>query len=112
MLSPTQPLYRINTRDIVNFRRFQVGFIFQFHNLSLIHNAIENVIFSSVPKEIRRIHAEELIKDVSLEDRANHRPDELSGGERQRIAVATAFANNPSLILADEPTSELDQENT
>ena len=116
MLSPTQPLYRINTRDIVNFRRFQVGFIFQFHNLSPIHNAIENVelpmIFAGVPKEVRRKRAEELIKDVGLEDRANHRPDELSGGERQRIAVATAFANNPSLILADEPTGELDQENT
>ncbi len=114
--APTTPMYRRNLHDAVDYRRNKVGFIFQFHNLSPVHTAVENIelpmIFAGVPRQVRKKRAQELITDVGLSERADHRPDELSGGERQRIAVATAFANNPSLILADEPTGELDQENT
>ena len=111
------PAYKTaNPPDKVQYRRNHVGFIFQFHNLSPVHNAVENIelpmIFSGVPREVRKKKALELLTDVGLEDRAEHRPDELSGGERQRVAVATAFANSPSLILADEPTGELDEENS
>ncbi|NHJ02500.1 MAG: ABC transporter ATP-binding protein [Candidatus Heimdallarchaeota archaeon] len=98
------------------YRQKSVGFIFQLHNLSPIHTALENVelplIFASVPREVRKKRAKELLEQVGLANRITHRPDALSGGERQRVAVATAFANNPSLILADEPTGELDSENS
>lgn len=114
--APNTPVYRRNLKDAVDYRRNRVGFIFQFHNLSPVHSAVENIelpmIFAGVQREVRKQRAHQLLNDVGLSERADHRPDELSGGERQRIAVATAFANNPSLILADEPTGELDQENT
>ena len=114
--APSGPFYSRNVTDLVSYRRKNVGFIFQFHNLSPVHNAVENIelpmIFSGVPREVRKKRALELLHDVGLSERADHKPDQLSGGERQRVAVATAFANNPPLILADEPTGELDQENT
>lgn len=98
------------------FRRKTVGFIFQMHNLSPIHTAQENVelplIFAGVSREVRKQRAKELLENVGLSDRTTHRPDALSGGERQRVAVATAFANKPKLILADEPTGELDYKNS
>lgn len=106
--------FKQNRRDIINYRRNNVGFIFQFHNLSPVHTAIENVelpmVFAGIQKEVRIKRAKELLEEVGLSDRINHKPDQLSGGEKQRVAVATAFANNPSLILADEPTGELDHE--
>jgi putative ABC transport system ATP-binding protein len=99
-----------------DYRRKTVGFIFQLHNLSPIHNAQENVelpmIFAGVPREVRKQRAAELISNIGLSDRATHRPDALSGGERQRVAVTAAFANKPKLILADEPTGELDHTNS
>lgn len=98
------------------YRRNNIGFIFQLHNLSPIHNAQENVelplIFAGIPRETRKNRAKELLNNVGLSERASHRPDSLSGGERQRVAVAAAFANKPKLILADEPTGELDFENS
>jgi putative ABC transport system ATP-binding protein len=118
MMSQNTPIFRniFNSDELTNYRRYNVGFIFQFHNLSPVHTALENVelpmIFTRVPKAERKKRAIELLEEVGLGKRASHRPDELSGGERQRVAVATAFANNPSLILADEPTGELDQENS
>jgi putative ABC transport system ATP-binding protein len=99
-----------------DFRRKTIGFIFQLHNLSPIHTAQENVelplIFAGVSRKIRKQRAMELLENVGLSDRATHRPDALSGGERQRVAVAAAFANKPKLILADEPTGELDYKNS
>jgi len=99
-----------------DFRRRTVGFIFQLHNLSPIHTAQENVelplIFAGVSREVRIQRTMELLENVGLSDRATHRPDALSGGERQRVAVAAAFANKPKLILADEPTGELDYKNS
>ena len=114
--APQTPIYKKLSQEIFNYRRNFVGFIYQFHNLSPVHSAIENIelpmIISGIAKETRKKRAKELLTEVGLENRADHKPDELSGGERQRVAFATAFANNPPLILADEPTGELDQENT
>ena len=98
--------------DLVKYRRNQVGFVFQFFNLVPTLTAEENVQLpmrlagkSSSDREAR---TKELLKLIDLEKRGVHRPDELSGGEQQRIALATALANDPPLILADEPTGELD----
>lgn len=108
--------FGINPGMHTDFRRTTVGFVFQLHNLSPVHNAVENIelpmIFAGVPREERKKHSHELLDNVGMTDRANHRLDALSGGERQRIAVAAAFANKPPVILADEPTGELDRENT
>ncbi|MFW9993269.1 MAG: ABC transporter ATP-binding protein [Candidatus Odinarchaeota archaeon] len=113
-MTPRRFSYRATPHT--QFRREKVGFIFQLHNLSPIHNALENVelpmIFAGVPREARKGRALELLEYVGLSDRASHRTDALSGGERQRVAVAAAFANQPDLILADEPTGELDRDGT
>ena len=107
---------RLRSPPHTEYRRATVGFIFQLHNLSPIHTAQENVelpmIFAGIPREARIKKSKGLIEDVGLAGRAAHRPDSLSGGERQRVAVAVAFANDPKLVLADEPTGELDEENS
>jgi putative ABC transport system ATP-binding protein len=94
-------------------RRNQVGFIFQAFNLISSMPALENVAFpmrfSGVPGEKRRAHAANLLRQVGLEDRAYHKPGELSGGQQQRVAIARALVNDPPLILADEPTGNLDR---
>jgi len=99
-------------KKLVEYRRRKVGFVFQFFNLVPTLTALENVelpmVLAGIPREQRKSRAIELLRLVGLEGRANHRPSELSGGEQQRVAIAAALANDPPLILADEPTGELD----
>jgi putative ABC transport system ATP-binding protein len=98
--------------QLTEYRLRKIGFVFQFYNLIPTLSAQENVelpmSLAKVPKTERESRAFELLKEVGLEGRASHMPDELSGGEQQRVAVARAFANGPSVILADEPTGDLD----
>ncbi|PIU59396.1 macrolide ABC transporter ATP-binding protein [Candidatus Bathyarchaeota archaeon CG07_land_8_20_14_0_80_47_9] len=106
---------RLGESQITRFRLEKIGFIFQFHNLFPTLTAFENIelplILSKKPKETREKRVSDLLEIVGMKERADHKPDELSGGEQQRIAIARALTNNPTLILADEPTGDLDSEN-
>ncbi len=101
-------------RELTEIRRKSVGFIFQFYNLLPVLTALENVelpmLIAGKPKAERHERAIDLLQKVDLLDRKDHKPDELSGGERQRVAIARALANNPLILLADEPTGDLDTE--
>jgi putative ABC transport system ATP-binding protein len=103
-----------NEKELTEIRRKSVGFIFQFYNLLPVLTAFENIelpmLIAGVPKEERQKRAFELLEKVDLIERRDHKPDELSGGERQRVAIARSLANNPSILLADEPTGDLDTE--
>jgi putative ABC transport system ATP-binding protein len=98
--------------ELAYHRRFHVGMIFQSFNLIFTRTALDNVvlalIFGACPKNQRRSRARDLLKNVGLSERIYHKPDELSGGETQRVAIARALANDPEIILADEPTGNLD----
>ena len=98
--------------ELAYHRRFNVGMIFQSFNLIFTRNALDNVTlaltFGGYPKNRRRTRATELLQKVGLSERLYHKPDELSGGETQRVAIARALANDPEIILADEPTGNLD----
>ncbi len=101
-----------NDRTRTEIRREQVGFVYQFHHLLPEFSALENIVLpqlaAGVPDRIARAHALELMERVKVADRASHRPAELSGGEQQRVAFCRALANKPALLLADEPTGNLD----
>ena len=102
----------IDESDLAQLRGKKIGFVFQTFNLIPTLNALENVmlpmIFQDVPREQRKERAEKLLEEMGLSHRLKHLPNELSGGERQRVAIARALANDPEVILADEPTGNLD----
>ena len=106
---------KLNQKKLADFRNKHIGFVFQFHQLLPEFTAIENIMIpafiTGMSKSEAKKRAMELLDFMGLADRAKHKPNELSGGEKQRVAVARALVNNPSVILADEPSGSLDSQN-
>ncbi|RMB56226.1 ABC transporter ATP-binding protein [Dokdonia sinensis] len=118
--TPTSGSYILNGRDVsqmlddelADVRNTEIGFVFQTFNLLPRTTALDNValpmVYAGKSKSVRHARAAEVLKDVGLADRMDHKPNQLSGGQRQRVAVGRALVNKPSIILADEPTGNLD----
>ncbi|MCL7988135.1 ABC transporter ATP-binding protein [Sphingobacterium sp. lm-10] len=110
-----QELHKLNEKKLSDFRNRNIGFVFQFHHLLPEFTALENVsipgYIAGAPQKVVEKRAMELLERLGIADRASHKPGALSGGEQQRISVARALINNPAIILADEPSGNLDSEN-
>ena len=118
--SPTSGAYSLNGNDVskmsdddlAKVRNLEIGFVFQSFNLLPRTSALENValplVYAGINKKERLVRAKVVLEKVGLGDRGDHKPNELSGGQRQRVAIARALINNPSIVLADEPTGNLD----
>lgn len=118
--TPTDGSYNLNSNDVskmtddqlADIRNKEIGFVFQTFNLLPRTTALDNValpmVYAGISKKDRTSRAEQVLKDVGLADRMDHKPNQLSGGQRQRVAVGRALVNKPSIILADEPTGNLD----